>query len=221
MLQVIPGQVTPLSAIITNRENGSRTIINRKPRDLHMARDFRFGQHNPKVLLLDGHELSASQEALKKWPNAISILDAGSVRESTTTLAAKVNVLAASERFATQLTGQKELEGLEARAEAIRFLKKRFVNPKSIIVTAGEAGLSWAEGGAIYHLPAFPVREVDTTAAGDIFHGALAYAYLTQMRQEQALLFASMTAALSVTKSGGRSSIPSLTAVKEALARAH
>jgi sugar/nucleoside kinase (ribokinase family) len=67
-------------------------------------------------------------------------------------------------------------------------------------------------------MPAFAVQAVDTTAAGDIFHGALVYAISRQKQIEEALRFASLTASLSVQKAGGRTSIPALHEVTEALA---
>jgi ribokinase len=61
---------------------------------------------------------------------------------------------------------------------------------------------------------------VDTTAAGDIFHGAFAFAVAQSMPLWESLRFASMAAALSVEVAGGRTSIPALKQVKEALAHA-
>jgi sulfofructose kinase len=61
---------------------------------------------------------------------------------------------------------------------------------------------------------------VDTTAAGDIFHGALVFAIAGKMAFDDSLRFAAMAASLSVGIAGGRASIPSLDQVKEALAHA-
>ena len=67
-------------------------------------------------------------------------------------------------------------------------------------------------------MPAFPAPAVDTTAAGDIFHGAFTYAVARGMPFRNSLRFASLTASLSVRVAGGRKSIPTLDKVKEELA---
>jgi len=69
-------------------------------------------------------------------------------------------------------------------------------------------------------LPAFPATVVDTTAAGDIFHGAFAYGVLNEKPLQENLRFASMTASLSVQLPGGRKSVPPIARVKEALTNA-
>jgi sugar/nucleoside kinase (ribokinase family) len=210
---------TPVSVILINRENGSRTIVNRKidSRPLRLDK-IALAKISPRILLFDGHEPEASLEALQAFPNAISILDAGSLRKGTARLAGEVNYLAASERFALQATGLSTLERVEDQVKCLRLLREKF--PTVTIVTLGERGLIADDGEGFRVLPAFPARIVDTTAAGDVFHGAMAYAFAKYMPLWEALPFASMAAALSVSVSGGRASIPPLAKVKEALAHA-
>jgi sugar/nucleoside kinase (ribokinase family) len=64
------------------------------------------------------------------------------------------------------------------------------------------------------------VQTVDTTAAGDIFHGAFVYGVLTGLSSEETLRLAAAAAALSVTVRGGRTSIPTLSQVQEMLRHA-
>ena len=217
LLELRPGHATPLSMIIINRQNGSRTIINRKLKgaSLSLNADVLLPL-KPRVLLFDGHELEASLTALAAFPDAISILDAGSWREGTAALAGKVNYLAASERFALQATGMTSLQHEADRRQCLK--KMREESATRTIVTLGERGLIFDVGDGYNELSAFPALAVDTTAAGDLFHGALAYAIACGMPLVEALRFSSMTASLSVRKAGGRSSIPALAEVKEALA---
>ena len=216
MLERRSGHPTPLSTIIINKANGSRTIVNRKAKTapFHLQSDT-LATIAPHVLLFDGHELDASLAALAAFPNAVSILDAGSWREGTATLAGKVSYLAASERFALQATGMTSLRDLSQQRECMAKLKEQFNT--TVIVTLGERGLFYDEGG-FSTLPAFPAKTVDTTAAGDIFHGAFAYAIAQAMPVPESLRFASMAASLSVREAGGRASIPTLEQVKTALA---
>jgi sugar/nucleoside kinase (ribokinase family) len=216
LMELRPGHATPLSMIFINRQNGSRTIINRKLKgaSLSLNADVLL-LLNPRVLLFDGHELEASLTALAAFPDAISILDAGSWREGTAALAGKVHYLAASERFALQATGMRSLQDAADRRQCLAKLREQFST--KTIVTLGERGLIFDAGDGYNKQSEFPAVAVDTTAAGDIFHGAFAYAIACGMPLVEALRFSSMTASLSVRKAGGRSSIPTLTEVKEAL----
>ena len=217
LLEMRPGHATPLSMILVNRQNGRRTIINRKLKGASLSLDAAMlAPLKPRVLLFDGHELEASLTALEAFPDAISILDAGSWREGTAALAGKVHFLAASERFALQATGMKGLRDDAERRHCLTRLRQQFAT--KTIFTLGERGLIFDVGDGFHEIPAFQAGTVDTTAAGDIFHGAFAYAIAGGLPLLEALRFSSMTASLSVRKAGGRSSIPRLAEVKEALA---
>ncbi|MCT8990404.1 PfkB family carbohydrate kinase [Chelativorans sp. SCAU2101] len=77
-------------------------------------------------------------------------------------------------------------------------------------VTEGSKGVTWREHGQTCHQPAFPVRSVDTTGAGDVFHGAYAFGLAAGAPIAEAFTFASAAAALKCTKPGGRDGIPTL-----------
>jgi len=217
LLELRAGHATPLSWIVINKQNGSRTIVNRKLTGATFQCDERtLPVLSPRILLFDGHELDASLAALRTLPAAISILDAGSWREGTAALAGKVNYLAASERFALQATGMKCLRDEPDQRTCVAGLREQFAT--TVIVTLGEEGLIVDDGSGFRDMPAFPARAVDTTAAGDIFHGAFAFAIAQAMPLWEGLRFASMAASLSVRKPGGRASIPTLAAVQEAMA---
>jgi sugar/nucleoside kinase (ribokinase family) len=217
LMELRQGHATPLSLILINRKNGSRTIVNRKLKTAPLQFDpTRLAPVSPRVLLFDGHELNASLAALKSFPNAVSILDAGSWREGTASLAGKVHYLVASERFALQAAGLSKLSNETERRECLDKLRAKF--SKTTVVTLGENGLIADDGSGFCHLPAFEAQAVDTTAAGDIFHGAFAFAIAREMPLWESLRFAAMTASLSVRVPGGRASIPPLAQVREALA---
>lgn len=67
------------------------------------------------------------------------------------------------------------------------------------------------------HQPAFPVEVVDTTGAGDVFHGAFAYALALRWEVARCVEFASAVAALSCRKLGGRAGIPGLGEVEKVM----
>lgn len=219
LVELRPGHATPLSIVLINEGNGSRTLINRNvPRAPLRLAASPFAGKEPGILLFDGHEPEASLAALDSFPRATSILDAGSWREGTAALAGKVDYLVASEKFALQASGVEAWDEKQDRRAAVKLLRERY--GKAVAVTLGEQGLVGEDEEGFFVLPAFPVRPVDTTAAGDIFHGAFAFGLAEGKGFRESLRFASMSAALSVTRRGGRSSCPGLDEVNEGLAHA-
>ena len=77
-----------------------------------------------------------------------------------------------------------------------------------VYVTQGRDGCFWLENGALCHQPGFEVNVIDTTGAGDVFHGALAVSLGQKLPAADAVRFASAVAALKCTKPGGRAGIP-------------
>lgn len=77
-----------------------------------------------------------------------------------------------------------------------------------VILTLGSQGLYAASRNISYHVPAFRVEAVDTTAAGDIFCGSLTVALVEGQAMGDALRFASAAAAISVTRLGAQPSAP-------------
>jgi sulfofructose kinase len=99
-------------------------------------------------------------------------------------------------------------------ADAVTALAARNASGAFVAVTAGEGGVYWDKG----HVPAFPVRPVDTLAAGDIFHGAFAFGLTQGWETERNLRFASAAAAIKCTRAGGRLGAPSFAEVETFLA---
>ena len=83
-------------------------------------------------------------------------------------------------------------------------------NCRVTAVTRGGDGVSWFENGRLQRRAAYPVSVVDTTGAGDVFHGAYALAIGASLSVPDAMAFASAAAALKCTRSGGRDGIPSI-----------
>lgn len=102
--------------------------------------------------------------------------------------------------------GLREMTHTDDLAEGLKRIGAR--HSAYMAVTDGSRGVLALEGGAIRHYPAFPVTAIDTLGAGDVWHGALAYALADGMPVERAIPFASATAALKCTRLGGSSGAP-------------
>lgn len=82
---------------------------------------------------------------------------------------------------------------------------------KSVVLTKGKEGtfLLESDGSSAWHIPAHEVEVVDTTGAGDCFHGAFASALVSEKPLLKCVQYASTAAAISVTGHGGRGALPS------------
>jgi sulfofructose kinase len=88
-----------------------------------------------------------------------------------------------------------------------------------LAVTAGADGVVWLDHGTVHRLPAFEITAVDTTGAGDTFHGAFALALAEGADDASALRFAAAAAAVKCTRPGARRGIPTRTDVEALLDR--
>ncbi len=203
---------TSSSYIIANQSNGSRTIITAKdPHKSNLVQSEILLEGD--VLLLDGEEFDASLKVLNKNPNAISILDAGTLKESTMMLGKRVQVVACSKDFAESFTHQKiDHYDISFLAEIHGKLEDYFQN--TVIITLESKG-AFVKSDTYKIIPSISVVALDSTGAGDIFHGALAYFLGQQYDLEEAIFLANVTGAISVTRVGGRFSIPTLEEVFE------
>ncbi len=107
--------------------------------------------------------------------------------------------------------------GAEPDAESCRALAHRLGS--AIGVTLGSAGSIWWTDGALAHVPALSVAVLDTTGAGDVFHGALAAALAERRPLLEAARFASAAASLKCALGNGWDGMPGRQAVEQAMMR--
>ena len=86
-----------------------------------------------------------------------------------------------------------------------------------VVITLGARGAFLGEAGTFEFIPAFDVEPIDTTAAGDVFNGALAVSIGEGSNLREAVRFANAAAALSVQKLGAQPSAPRLTEILDLL----
>lgn len=113
-------------------------------------------------------------------------------------------------RVFTGITPSNEDSALRA---AIRLRKQ--VDAKYIVIKLGERGAFMFDGKEYYVYPAESVTPVDTTAAGDVFTAVMTYSYIQNGNIHSAIRMANVAAAISTTRAGASTSIPTLSEVLE------
>ncbi|GAP06908.1 sugar kinases, ribokinase family [Anaerolinea thermolimosa] len=170
-----------------------------------------------EILHLDGfHPRAAIQAA--RWmreEGKLVVLDAGKteaeVSPSIRELIPFVHVLISGDGFSRALTG---INDLHQAGQCILLM-----GPRIYVETLGERGSFTISCDEAFFTPAYPVKVVDTTGAGDVFHGAFLVGLLKRWPLREIARFASAVAAIKCTSLGGRRGIPSLPEVEEFLNR--
>jgi ribokinase len=137
-----------------------------------------------------------------------SILDAGPAQAVAEEIIQKADVVSPNETEAEAITGIAVRTLDDAHAAARRLLD---MGAREAVIKLGERGAFYLGKEAI-HVPAFPIKPVDTTAAGDAFTAALAMNW-NVMERHEAIRFANATGALAAMKAGAQPSMPTLDAV--------
>lgn len=165
----------------------------------------------PASILLTQLEVPLSTTAaslqLARNRGAITILDPAPAQTLPPDLLALVDFLTPNQtEAALLLEAKREVESYEAAEHAAIDLRRR--GPANVILKLGPLGVVIASSAGTVRVPSFPVAAVDSTAAGDTFNGAFAVALAERKPLEEAARFANAAAALSVTRQGAQSSIP-------------
>jgi ribokinase len=133
------------------------------------------------------------------------ILNPAPANTLSTELLQKVDILTPNKTEASMIAGV-PVTNLETAKKAAKLICGKGV--KTVVVTMGSLGAVICEAGKCSFVEAVTVQTVDTTAAGDVFNGALAVAISEEKDMLSAVQFACETAAISVTRLGAQSSIP-------------
>jgi ribokinase len=133
------------------------------------------------------------------------ILNPAPAQALSSKLLRQLYLITPNETEAELISGVKVTD-MPSAEEAARVIAGRGV--PHVIVTLGAGGALIYSGGRVELVPAVRVEAVDTTAAGDIFNGALAVALAEHRTLAQAAAFAAKAAAISVTRAGAQASAP-------------
>jgi sugar/nucleoside kinase (ribokinase family) len=198
-------RTSSLSFIMPNK--GKRAIIRCRDDD-YLGPFPRLNLSGCRALHLDGHQPDAAMYYAKLARDAriLTSLDGGGLRSNTHELLAAIDIAMVSERLCEQM-------GFEP-AGMLDYLKTRGCGIGG--VTLGERGLIWYdETGTVRSFPALavpPNRIIDTSGAGDVFHGAYVYSYLTDPTKswQEHFQFGRAAATYKIQHLGNEAGLPAL-----------
>jgi len=195
------------ATVLLNSATGSRTcLLNRGTLPKLVLNDAQKAEiRSARVLMVDGNEMDAAVAAaeIAREAGTKVLYDAGGRYAGIERLLPLVNILIPSAEYALGFTGKLTLE------EAARDLYARF-SPEVVVITDGARGGILFDGQEARFYPAFKVQVADSNGAGDVFHGAFAYAVTQGWDYYKCCVFSSAVSALKCTKVGARPGVPTL-----------
>jgi len=201
----IPEGSSPFSFIHVDSRSGERTIFHRPAAGLERALlpDLELIA-GCDVLLVDDYypelALAAARRARRSGTRVVADLTVN--LNKCPELFREIDVLIAPRAFAAQLGHGDDLE------EALRAIHR--LGPPTAMITLGREGYFYSSPEVRGRGRAFKVAAVDTTGAGDAFHGAFAYGLARRWELLRCAEFAAAVAAIKCTKPGGRTGLPTL-----------
>jgi sulfofructose kinase len=213
-VKIEPNATNQFATIIVDGSTGDRTILwNRDDRLMYCEGELRKEEVcSGRLLHLDGHDIHAAIQCARwaKEEGISTIVDLDKVEPLTSELIKKIDFVITSSRFPTLFTG------ISDREKALIEMKRQ--TPGFLCATLGREGAVALAEGNILRLKGFEVDVVDTTGAGDVFHGGFIYGLLQNWKLIEILRFANAVAALKCRELGGRKGIPTLKETQNFLA---
>lgn len=202
--QTSPSTPNQFGIIIVDQATGERTVYWDRDERLALAPEElkREAITTARVLHIDGCDAAACAKAAR-WARKAGIpviADLDTVYKKVEQIFPLIDYLIASANFLPAVTGHNDpIRVLEYMASEYKIHAPG--------MTLGRDGALVFSGGRFFYSPGFVVETVDTTGAGDIFHGAFAYGLLQGWEMERILDFSNAMAGLNCTRVGARGGI--------------
>lgn len=211
---MVEGKSSFASYVVLSEKSTSRTCVFNKDNLPDFVLDEKKQQaiRDAEILMVDGNELENAIAAAKlaRESGTKVLYDAGGLYEGIERLLPYADVLIPSEEFSLAHTGKATAE------EAAKALYEMY-SPEIVVITQGVKGGILYDGKTVTEYPSFPVEVVDSNGAGDVFHGAFAFALTQKYSPYQCCIFSSAVSALKCTKLGARDGVPNFTQTVEFL----
>jgi sulfofructose kinase len=202
--------------IVIDQSTGERTVFWQRPECLRLdpAEITEEMITCARLLHIDGHDTPAMEKAARiARANGIPVtVDVDTIYKGFEKVLPYVDYLIASSEFPIQWTHQSDpVRGLELIQEEYGI--------RCAAMTLGAHGALARMDGKFHYSPAFVVNCVDTTGAGDVFHGGFCYGVLAGWEMPEILDFSNAMAALNCTAIGARGGIGTLEKAQALMAR--
>ncbi len=203
---------TQLGLIIVDQATGERTVF--WDRDARLALRLqevpRQAVCSARVLHVDGCDVEACLQAAlwAKQAGIPVVADLDTVYKNVERLFPLINCLIASANFLPAVTGTND------PFKVLETMAREYGIGMAGMTLGRDGALAYSEG-RFYYSPGFVVETVDTTGAGDVFHGAFIYGMLRGWPLERRLEFSNAMAALNCTAVGARGGIATLQAAQK------
>jgi sulfofructose kinase len=215
-VQIRAGCGNQSAYIIIDQSTGERTVFWSRPECLAMAADEITENMiaGARLLHIDGHDTPAVERAasLARKHSIPVTVDVDTIYAGFERVLPNVDYLLASSEFPARWTKE------EDPFRALALIQKEY-GMKVAAMTLGAHGALALQDGHYIYSPAFVVNCIDTTGAGDVFHGAFCYAVLQDMPMGEALDFSNAMAALNCTALGARGGIQSAAEARQLMGR--
>jgi sulfofructose kinase len=203
--------------IIIDQSTGERTVFWARPECLRLEPDSITAEKiaGARMLHIDGHDTPAVEKAAtiaRKLGIPVSV-DVDTIYHGFDRVLAQVDYLVASSEFPGQWTSERD------PFRALETIQQEYKMKVAAMTLGAHGALARVDGKFIYS-PAFVVNCVDTTGAGDVFHGAFCYAVLEGMPMRETLELSNAMAALNCTRVGARGGIATLSEAHALMERA-
>jgi sulfofructose kinase len=202
--------------IIIDRSTGERTVLWRRDDCLKVRPEEITVEMiaDARMLHIDGHDTPAVARAAEiARSHGIPVtVDVDTIYHGFDRVLPNVDYLVSSSEFPAAYTGETD------PFRALQQIQREY-GMRVAAMTLGAHGALALENGMFHYAPAFVVNCVDTTGAGDVFHGGFCYAVLQGMPLREALDFSNAMAALNCTALGARGGIRGLDEVRALMTR--
>ena len=206
-IEIRPNCPNQSAYILVDQTTGERTVLWNRDECLRIDPESLTPEKiaGARLLHIDGHDtpaVSRAAEIARRHQIPVTV-DVDTIYPGFDRVLPNVDYLVASSEFPSRWTGETD------PFRALAMIQDEY-GMRVAAMTLGAAGSLARVDGRFVYSPGFVVNCVDTTGAGDVFHGAFCYSVIESMPVREALEFSNAMAALNCTALGARGHIASL-----------
>jgi len=216
-VEVRPGCPNQSAYIIVDRSSGERTVFWSRPDCLYLDPSAITPDMiaSARMLHIDGHDTATVERAAQfARDRGIPVsLDVDTIYPGLEGVLTLIDYLVASTEFPARWTGEPD------PLRALEILQSSYGMKVAALTLGADGALARLDNHYLYS-PGFVINAIDTTGAGDVFHGAFCYSVLNGAPMQETLEFANAMAALNCTRLGARGHLAQAAEAHRLIARA-